>query len=424
VKSSFLASAALSACTWAGLFSAGPARAEVAAAAEADDEAEAEAEPEKPAPGGKVRPGFERGALQQVAKGVRKLLGLAWEKKGLQLDRERHEQYGRSKEEVAKEIEERFVKMGLDKEQAAKMAERQAAQDVSGLDTIFGELRAAAGGGSSGSSRGGDHLAMHFDGGQLAGRLDVNRREFRVVLSETAGPGRQLDFRDDGDGGLSIVSYGAEADFFLRVSQKKDGAFRVTHLRGKELFQGEAESFAAFCRRHPQYAADELLPLLKHLGIVPPPMADDPRVKAEVLSRLRPLSAEEQKEFEQALKGLDDNQFTAREAASKKLAAAYGRCRTLIAATLKEGQPSPEARQRLQGIVEKNSRDFGQIDAAVTALGLLDDPGCLVGLLDEAKGADLAAVCGRLRKLSGRELPAEAAAWKKWWAEAAKPGAR
>jgi hypothetical protein len=142
-------------------------------------------------------------------------------------------------------------------------------------------------------------------------------------------------------------------------------------------------------------------------------MPGDPAVRTEVLAQLRPLGDEERKAFEDLVRQLDANDFPAREAASRKLGEGYGRYREPIEKLLKDGKLAPEARNRLQSVVDAKGREVRRVAAAVAALGLLDDVDGLIGLLDEAKGPDAAAVVERLKKLTGQDLP-DAAAWRKW----------
>ncbi len=356
-------------------------------------------------------PGMKKGALQEAAGPLGRLLWLSWEKQGIRLDREaQREEDTKTKEQAARELANRCINQGMLEEEVAKIVEMLADREGLGL---FGEIRRA--GGSSGwlvSSSDGEN-SVRFQGTKLCGRMETGRGCFRVILSEQNEPGCQIDFQDDGDGRVSIIGCDADDTFFLRLTQRKDGGVRVVLIRDRHVFHAQAASFAALWRAHRGPVEKDLLPLLRHLGVTPPLMPCDPAVKARVLSRLRPPGNEERKAFEGAVRGLNDNDFQAREAASRKLGESYGRFREAIEKLLREGPLAPEAKNRLQALAESKGREAKRFDAAVAALGLLDDPGYLVELLGEAKGADAEAVAVQLRKVTGQDLP-DAAAWRKW----------
>ncbi|HOX05337.1 MAG TPA: hypothetical protein PK280_02965 [Planctomycetota bacterium] len=378
-----------------------------------------EAEPPAAGPIARTPPGMKKGALQEVAKPLGRLLCLSWDRQGIKLDREVQEEGAKTKEQAVRELTNNFVKQGMPEEQAAKMAEMQAENGASGIDGLFGEICEAGGSRGGGLFSSGEDRSTHFQGAKLSGRMETGRGRFRVILSEQNEPGCQIDFQDDGDGRVRFIGCDADDTFFLRLTQRKDGGVRVILVRDKDVFQAQAASFAALRKEHRGMVEKDLLPLLRHLGVTPPPMPSDPAVKAQVLSRLCPPGDGERKAFGDAVRGLDDNDFQAREAASSKLGESYGRFREAIEKLLREGKLAPEAKNRLQSLAESKGREFKRIDAAVAALGLLEDPGFLVGLLDEAKGPDAEAVTAQLKKVTGQDLPG-AAAWREWWEEKQK----
>jgi hypothetical protein len=369
---------------------------------------------EKPA-----APGMADGKIQGVRKELRRLLGLAWKGRSLRLNRERWRGKAKSKEELIKELEAKYLARGMKKEDAAKWAKMSAGNRMEGSDVgaLVEELRGAAGCNSYSRSGGGERFNMTFSGGGMIGRVKADATSFRLALTEEDDAERTVSFRDDGDGTVRIVVQSTDGDFFFCLVQDEKGACRVTHLVGDKLHKLAAKDFAEFFRKNRSYAQEKLLPLLEHMGIVPPLLPGNPELDKAVLARLRPLSDEERAAGEKLLAELDAEAFTAREAASKKLVAMFGRYRALILAKSKDPKASIEAKDRLDKVLEKCAAPYKRADEAIAALGLLEDPGYLVALLERAAAADRAALAAQLRKVTGQKLGEDPAAWKAWLAK-------
>jgi hypothetical protein len=349
-----------------------------------------------PARGQDSDPLKESGAFQRLAAPMNKLLELRWENDRMRLVRD---------------------------------------ENPDRLELAFREIQEQAGTRSSGSSSGGDNRSLRFEGSSLKGELELSRMArgragvfrlrgdlagawpvMRLMLREVAAPGRHLTVHDDGDGALSITLASDSSDHWLRFRQRTNGSVLIQEIRGEELFAAQADSLMALVAKQPKHMEEKFMPLLKHVGFVPPLMPSDPRVQAAVLSMLRPSDAGDADEFTRLIAQLADPAFQTREQATRTLAARYERYKPLLVKAAADKSLAPEAQQRIKKLLQTADKSpTTGLDRLIEARGLIKDPEYLVLLLASAKVEDeRALLVAHLEKLSGQKLGGDVAAWRKW----------
>ena len=356
-----------------------------------------------PAAAGAGAAGAKKGKLEELSKHVAKVLKLTVSGKSLCLDRAHWAPPPAKPVNPVGPVQVRINVGGRNR---------------SGVETAFRALQSAAGARSSSRSGWNDRVSVTFSGAGLYGRLNVQGGFIQVVLREEKGPKNNLDVSDDGLGSLRIVHSNSDGDILVLV-QGGEGRLTVVHVVGDEMTGVKAESFRAFYRKNVAYVEEGLFPSLKRIGIGLPPGRFSPKVVQAVCGRLRPLAAEERAEYAKLIRGMDDEDFHRREAATKALSEAFARYAALVKETLKK-PPSVEVKERLEGVLGAHA-DQQEVEEFVSSMGLLSDVGYLVQLTAKAAGADRVAAGRRLEKLTGQKLGSDPAAWKRWWEAKGKP---
>lgn len=210
----------------------------------------------------------------------------------------------------------------------------------------------------NGGWRGGSNDGMSFSFEPLEGEYESHGEGCQLSLKES-GPRKRSLRMVEAAGDLSIV-WQAEAgadgtdDEYVRLSQTAAG-LRMVHVRdGDVVLRLQGESFRDCCRVNSEAVRREFVPLLRRIGVGPPAMPDDERVKQEVLVRLRKAAG---------------------------------------VAEPKAGGPDGEN-------LESGKHLIAQASAVIDAFGLLDDADYLGGLKATATGDDAAAIERRLAALA------------------------
>lgn len=336
-------------------------------------------------------PLLEKGPLQEARKALGPIFAFSFDGDRLKIDRRRWPQAAAGKGKKSKNI---FQKGGSDLP----------------LEVLFWQIAETTGFGGSISSGGGGMRDLHLSNGKLNAGLRVRGDAFRISLEEVDGPSRTFNFRDDGQGAISLQMTHPDGAVLL-LNQARGGRCTVVIVTGEEVFRGSGESFLACFRKHRKTIETQVLPVLEHYRIqlfVPP---QSPPVRQTVLALLARTS-ETQAEGQRLLGDLDSKDFATRETASQRLNERFVLFEDLIRQKLRE-KTTLELRRRLDKIVEDHA-DAPRVGQTVAALDLLQDAGYLVSLLDGAGTEDITRLIGRLEKVTGQKLGTDPAAWKEW----------
>lgn len=278
------------------------------------------------------------------------------------------------------------------------------------VEAVFREIQTTAGPGGSGMSISGNEREVSFFGNVLSGRLHTRGDSVRLVLEESQGSGRTLEYSDDGKGAFRIQLSHPDGDLILL--QQRRGGFAAVALVGGRTFAGQGESFLAVFKQHRQTMDADVLPALAQVGIQPILSPQAPKVRQAVLA-LAARKPEVVAEGGRLITELDSDSFAARDKATQLLNDRYALYKDLITEKLKHRDTPLEVRSRLQRIVDRH-RDQARVDQTVVALDLLHDARYLVSLLDQATPEEMPGLVSQLEKTTGRKDGADTAAWKEW----------
>ncbi len=365
-----------------------------------------------------TEPGMEEGKLATVAEPLGKLLQLTLEGKTLRLDRESWSRVndGKTEEELLKEQVDKLIARGLPKE----LADREAKRAIGGapVNRLWSQIQSAAGTMGSGTSSSMGRMKLSFTGRELTGSLSYTENmptsPFQVIVTEETAPNRSLQFRAEG-GVLRITVLGPDNNFVLMLTQSEEGEFRVVHVAGDKMVSLKDENFLTFYGKNRQYTEQQLLPLLKHVGIGLPMTPYDAGIRSAVLDQLRgPASAEDDQRASQLIEQLGSNSYAKREEATKLLSEGFLRYSDAIENAAKKAS-EPETADRLKKILQDNA-GTRKITGMVSSLKLTQDPQMLVLLLKDAREADRELLAKALEKTTGQKFGTDAAAWEKWLA--------
>ncbi|MBI5722883.1 MAG: hypothetical protein HZA50_02915 [Planctomycetes bacterium] len=362
-----------------------------------------------------VKPGFEKGKFQDVAKEMSNLLMLKLDGKSLKLDRDHWDKATGDKtdEEQRQEIVDEYIKRGMAKEQAEKFAESELKHIGSdSVIQVVEKLQTAAGSTSSGSSVGGGENHFNFQGRGLSGVIATRQESFQALFIEESGPMRIIQFSDDGNGLLRLNIMNPSGGIFLCLSQAADGRCTIMAVCGKDVTQLSGDSFRAIYEKNHEYVETNVFPLLRHIGIGLPILPYSPQVRQAVLDLIRkPIADEEKGKIEALLKNLDSDNAAEREAASKTLGENFLRYSGFIIPALKS--ESAEVRQRVKKIIADHPEQ-NAIGQFIQSLKLAEDPAYLVELLAGAKEEDKQTLVAALEKLTGEKFGANLSAWQEY----------
>lgn len=215
---------------------------------------------------------------------------------------------------------------------------------------------------------------------------------------------------------LRIVVLGPDNNFVLMVNQGEEGDFRVVHVAGEKLVSLKAENFLAFYGKNRQYTEQQLLPLLRHVGVGLPMTPYDAGIRAAVMDQLRgPIGEADTQRARQLIAELGSDSYAKREEATKLLSEGFLRFADSIEDAAKNAS-NPETADRLKKILQDNA-GTRKVTGMVSSLKLTRDPQMLVLLLKDAKDADRELLARALETATGQKLGTDAAAWEKWLAD-------
>ncbi len=109
-------------------------------------------------------------------------------------------------------------------------------------------------------------------------RPDFATGLFQLRVREKKGSQRILQVRDDGKGNSFISLSSQQTGYLLRIFGDPKGTITVQELRGGKTFVASAPSFSALATKHPKFVRESLVPVLKHVGIIP--LAQDTKLPA------------------------------------------------------------------------------------------------------------------------------------------------
>jgi hypothetical protein len=332
-----------------------------------------------------LTPLMEKGALQEVRKLLEQVFAFTVDGERLKLDRLRWAQ-------------------------AMKDAPDADALDNSPIDALFWKIGDTTGTGDDGSSTSNARRTLHFSGGKVAGRLDVEGDVLKLTLEENAAPNRRLTLRDDGRGGLALQLLHPEGSVIL-LTQTRGGQCTLVAVLGDQVRSGRGDTFAACFRKHRKEFETHVQPALAHHGIQLFLPTQTPQVRQGVLAILA-RTPETLAQGRQLLDELDSKDFAVREKASQRLSERFLVYENQIRQKLQD-KPSLELQRRLEKILQEH-RYAPRVHQTVATLDLLHDAAYLVSLLDGAKAEDGARLVAELEKITGQKLGTDPAAWKEW----------
>lgn len=298
--------------------------------------------------------------------------------------------------------------------------------------SIFDKIAAAAGrSGGSGSSSSRARVSKQFSRTNLHGELLLTDPKsvvkffgrkpeiwlsIRVALREQNGPQRSVVVEQDGQGRLELLVKCDLTNYLLIVRQKPDGSFLVQEVGGGRMFAAQETSFLMFCCKHRKFANMTLLPLMKHLGIVPPKTSHNPTVDAAVLARLQPVSDKQREMFQKLLNQLNDDNFAVRGKATRALTQEFAVYQTLVRETANDKSQPPEVRTRIAKILEsKRGADGEAIDELMAREKLCDDPFYLISLLERTEDPKhQSLIAAVLKQRTKQPFGVNVAQWWKW----------
>lgn len=320
-------------------------------------------------------PGEQAGAIQDRRSAIRNLLRLKWKGNQLTLDRDHWDTAfaGKTVSDIREDVDHLLQKKGAptsridEDENAARMAfMRQRHNDQANVERLFAELN-QAGIGSSSRSSGNGQVKMAFDDGNIQARIDSRNDKFQFQILESAGPGRLMRVVDSPQG-LLVMLVG---DMVHRFHQSKNGEVRLVEiLDDDEVVTIKAASFAELYRDHPQVVERRLIPLLDHVGIVPPASRFDRQIVDRLIERLAIDVNGIRKEVMALVEDLDGNKFTKREAASEQLRVNLDQYYEFLVPLQDETSLSREARARIRKLLIEKPRATAELDVAISAMQL------------------------------------------------------
>lgn len=289
--------------------------------------------------------------------------------------------------------------------------------------TIYAIRSSSGGGGMSSSSSGDNSWWYQFQGQRMTGTFQNNwprnaaGGQLMFNLVELEEPYRELTIQHNDSDQLSILLKGGALPFILRVKQNANGEFVVQEVNGVDVFSHREKSFGEFCRKHVDYSQDHLLPLLKAVGIEPPPTPQDREVQDKVIERLKPLDEQKLQEFKDLIAGLDSTSFEEREAATKTVAERFDDYRDVVERSIDDDEAfSAEARTRLLSLLkEKSESDEIRTRDVVSRLQLTEDPKYLIWLLEQREADDdRELLVETLVAITDQSIGDDIGAWKAW----------
>jgi hypothetical protein len=355
----------------------------------------------------------DAGVFPRITEDLSKLVKFAVVDHALKLDRDHWSKAsaGQTEAERKQAIRQRLIERGLPPEIAEQQADRSLQTPDSFM--MFEELARKVPHNRSGSSFSSNgRRERTFSGDAFSARMATTGESFELMLREETASRRWVELRDVG-GELHVTLRG-DGDQILILNQTPTWV-RMTFSREQdpEPFSVGDKSFAALYRTHRQRFEEDVFPLMRSLGVVPPLAPLSPPVVESVLSRVRPIDPDLRAQVQAVVGQLSDSEFSVREEATNRLLEETQRFEPVVRELLAGDLPA-ETRARLERVLARHKEQYGEVEHLVESLGLLDDPAYLVELLEETSGADRRAVADSLGRLTGQSFGEDAAAWQAW----------
>ena len=356
---------------------------------------------------------FADGPLQDVAPAMNELVRLKIVDRRLKL---RSDWGGRnanaSKQDLIDLEFEKLKKRGFDNANAAQLAERifRSSNSKSPFSKVFFAL---AGGRSSSmhQSSSGSKKAMSFRSANLAAvaELRTSGNDIDLQIVERLEPKREFKLRQLGNGAFGL-DYSGD-DFSIRLDQKLNGRIELTRTINEKTESFQAADFIELRKKNLKIIDDWLLPLMEHVGVSIPMLADNQEIVAAVLTKLT-NSSKSKDEFERLAKQLDSESYDTRVLAGERIKANRNQWKELIEEKLKSEQLPLEVRARLLA-VNTGGPNESQIDQIIRDQNLLNAPDYLIGLLSAADSGQEKLIVDRLQQITGArfERPDQ---WNEW----------
>ena len=341
----------------------------------------------------RAHPGEAEGAIQTAHFTLRRLVRLRWDGNMLVLSKEhwRAAFAGYSPSDVQADVNHLLEQRGIepfgsqDEEQRFMRLAQQGTggpdSHIANLGRLFHEFY--EGGGRSYSSSG-NSGRWSTQASHAAITMEASPTDFSLSFAELQHPRRLLRIQAKSKTTLSIILLG---DFIHRFQQHVDASgnmhVQVTEILDDEVLNYRANTFAELYRQHPRYVEARFIPLLEHLGIVPPHSRFDVAVSERVVELLAGNRPEVRKKFEEIAKNLDVDKFTLRESAFKQLQDQLDEYLPLLFEKIQDQSLSREARARIDKLIEiGNQKGTAELDAMIGSLGLTNNKEYLQELAD------------------------------------------
>ena len=250
------------------------------------------------------------------------------------------------------------------------------------LRRLVARVQAKCGSNSGGMSMSNSRIQARFSGGSLEGLYTCDDKAFDFQVREQGSGSRQLRVRC-GENGVGIQLMDDSGDMLLVLSQDANGAIRVIHVSGEQVFRFKASSYLALCRDQRQYMDKQFRPLLEGVGVRLPMTPWSEPVRSAILEMLKGKPAD----LADLLARLDSDKFAERDAATKALSAAFLVCHKELKDALENPSSSVEVKNRIQEVLQQN-RTKMEPAAIVESLGLLRDADLLADMLKTAKSEE------------------------------------
>ena len=296
----------------------------------------------------------QKGPIQEIKKQIRKLCPIGWEAGVLKID---------------------------------------APSNYQEIDPIMDQVREKMGYGG-GSSYGGDTFNFGFSGDKLVGRMareKVDKKFMQVFeAKEVAKPYRELKVKKFSDGRIQITVNVQKSNYLLRIRQSTSGAFNVQELNGVEVFASNATNFDNFCRKHPDFTSDRLLPTLEHFGMGTIMTPYDARVQAKVTQLVSPWQEDDLKNVHELTEQLNAESYAEREAAAKELKKVLSENKDLLGRLVYDKRFTPEVRARTRSLIRSKLKGdkLAEMDF-IENVAMSLDAGYLIELIRRAANPEI-----------------------------------
>ena len=356
---------------------------------------------------------FSEGPLQDAASAMNELVRLKIVDQRLQLRRDWGDKTVNASEQDLIDVEfEKLKKRGFDDANAAQLAKRiiRTTKSRSPLSKVFFAL---AGGRSSSMHQGSGvgKKTMSFRSASLNANAELRslNNDIDLHIVEIREPKREFKLRQMGDGAFGFVYSGN--DFSIRLEQKTNGQIELTRTIEEKTKRFQADNFVALRKQHLNLVDDWLLPVMQHVGVAIPMLADNQEIVEAVLARLA-NSSMRRDEFERLVKRLDSESYDIRVLASEQIKANRSQWKDLIEEKLQSRPLTLEIRARLQAVMASGQNE-SQIDQIIRDQNLLNSPDYLIGLLNVADSNQTELIISRLQQITGSrfERPNQ---WNDW----------